>query len=225
VNLESALSNLNPLWKELLQEEFSKPYFLKLTQYLKDTDTEIYPKEENIFSIYNAVNPDDVKVVILGQDPYHDVDQAHGFAFSVDKVKKLPPSLINIFKELSSDLSMPIRTNGNLNSWAEQGVFLLNSVLTVQAHKANSHKGFGWEEFTKKTIETINKYCTNVVFILWGSHARKYNSLIDSTKHKVIESVHPSPLSVYRGFWGSKPFSMTNEYLRKHGKSVIDWNR
>ena len=224
MDLVSAVNSLNPKWKTLLSKVIYSSSFKNLQIFLHSITETIYPSTENIFAIYNLLSPEDVKVVILGQDPYHDVDQAHGLAFSVEKVKKLPPSLKNIFKELSDDLALPLRTNGNLTSWAKQGVFLLNTVLTVTAHKANSHKNKGWESFTDATIKAISDNNDHVVFILWGGSAQKKRSLIDTTKHCVLNSAHPSPLSVYRGFWESKPFSQTNNYLRSHHKSTIDWS-
>ena len=224
MDLASAVNSLNPKWKTLLSKEIHSPSFKNLQIFLQSITETIYPSTENIFTTYNLVSPADVKVVILGQDPYHDVDQAHGLAFSVEKDKKLPPSLKNIFKELSDDLALPLRTNGNLTSWAKQGVFLLNAVLTVTAHKANSHKNRGWEAFTDATIKAISDNNKHVVFILWGGSAQKKSSLIDTTKHLVLTSAHPSPLSVYRGFWESKPFSQTNNYLKSHQKSAIEWS-
>lgn len=224
VDIKFALANLNPSWKDLLQDEFHKDYFKTLQLKLSQTKEVIYPKESDIFSVYNLVNPLDIKVVILGQDPYHGDNQAHGLAFSIDQKMKLPPSLVNIFKELSSDLNMELPTVGNLTRWAKQGVFLLNTVLTVQAHEANSHAKLGWEKFTQATIDAINRECEHVVFILWGASAQKKEKYIDTNKHLILKSAHPSPLSVYRGFWGSKPFSQANDYLLKHHKEIIQWS-
>ena len=225
MDIASAVNTLNPKWKALLSKELQSSSFQNLQKFLLQQTEEIYPSVENIFNTYNLIDPENIKVVILGQDPYHDVDQAHGLAFSVEKVKKLPPSLKNIFKELADDLQTPLRSDGNLGSWAEQGVFLLNAVLTVTAHQANSHQNQGWEVFTDATIKLISESCEHVVFILWGGSARKKLSLIDQKKHHVLTSSHPSPLSVYRGFWESKPFSQANTYLKKCAKSIIDWNK
>lgn len=224
MDLASAVETLNPKWKTLLSKKIDSQSFKNLQNFLQSISETIYPATENIFKSYNLVDPEDVKVVILGQDPYHDVDQAHGLAFSVDKVQKLPPSLKNIFKELRDDLGLPLRTHGNLTAWAKQGVFLLNAVLTVTAHKANSHKNRGWEDFTDATIKAISDNSEHVVFVLWGGSAQKKRSLIDTKKHFILTSSHPSPLSVYRGFLGSKPFSQINNYLEKHQKSTIDWS-
>jgi uracil-DNA glycosylase len=225
VDLQSAVSDLNPSWKVLLSDALETPSFKQLQNFLQTNRTTIYPSVDKVFNAYNLCNPKDIKVVILGQDPYHDVNQAHGLAFSVDKVSKLPPSLKNIFQELSDDLSLPPRKSGNLTSWAEQGVFLLNTVLTVTAHKANSHKGEGWEAFTDATIKILSDSFEHIVFILWGGSAAKKIKLIDQSKHLIIKSAHPSPLSVYRGFWKSKPFSQANHYLKEHKREAIDWNR
>lgn len=225
MDIRSTIETLNPKWKKLLCEELQSSSFKKLQLFLSQQTETTFPEENNIFNAYNLTDPENIKVVILGQDPYHDVDQAHGLAFSVEKVTKLPPSLKNIFKELADDLQTPMRVEGNLTSWAEQGVFLLNSVLTVTAHQANSHKNQGWEVFTDATIKVISDRCEHVVFILWGGSAKKKLSLINQKKHCVLSAAHPSPLSVYRGFWESKPFSQTNNYLKKHDKSMIDWNK
>ena len=225
MDIASAVDTLNPKWKALLSDELQSSSFQNLQNFLSQQTETIYPAKENIFNAYNLIDPEDVKVVILGQDPYHDVDQAHGLAFSVEKVTKLPPSLKNIFKELASDLETPLRLNGNLTSWAKQGVFLLNTVLTVTAHQANSHQNQGWESFTDATIKIISEVCENVVFILWGGSAKKKISLIDKKRHHILSAAHPSPLSVYRGFWESRPFSQTNDYLKSNGKRMIDWNK
>lgn len=223
MHIASAIDNLNPTWKKLLCAALSSKTFHKLQTFLNNVSGEVFPPISDIFNAYNFTTPKNVKVVILGQDPYHDVNQAHGLAFSVQNNDKLPPSLKNIFKELADDYNLPIRSNGNLISWAKQGVFLLNSVLTVNAHEANSHQGEGWEEFTDATIEAISREHHNVVFILWGKSAASKVKLIDESKHKVLKASHPSPLSVYRTFWKSKPFSQTNDYLVKHNKIAIDW--
>lgn len=224
MDLASAVDTLNPKWKTLLSPEIHSQSFKNLQTFLQSIPETIYPATENIFAAYNLLDPEDVKVVILGQDPYHDVHQAHGLAFSVEHVKKLPPSLKNIFKELADDLELPLRIDGNLTSWAKQGVLLLNVVLTVTAHKANSHKAKGWENFTDATIKAVSEHNEHIVFILWGGSAQKKIPLIDTRKHCVLTSAHPSPLSVYRGFWKSKPFSQANNYLQKHDKSTIDWS-
>lgn len=211
-------------WFEYLKDEFEKEYFQKLEKYLiheYDNET-IYPPKEFIFNALIQTSLKDTKVVILGQDPYHGHGQAHGLSFSVPEGIKPPPSLVNIFKEMESDISNKV-VSGNLLNWAQQGVLLLNNTLTVRAAQAGSHQKKGWEIFTSKIIDIINENKKNVVFILWGSPAQKKASSVDKSKHLVIESVHPSPLSSYRGFFGSKPFSKTNEYLISHGLKPINW--
>ena len=211
-------------WKAFLKSEFNKPYFRELSAFLKEE----YEKK-TIFQpkalVFNAFSTDleKVKVVILGQDPYHTPGAAHGLAFSVPPTEKIPPSLINIYKEIEADLGTHKRRTGNLNAWKEQGVLLLNNVLTVEAHKAGSHRGKGWEIFTEATIKYLNDNKENLVFILWGRDARSKKPLIDSRKHLVLESAHPSPLSAHAGFFGSKPFSKTNAYLSAHHLTPIDW--
>lgn len=212
-------------WKEIIGSELNEPYMKNLFDFLDHEHKlgkTIYPEEENWFSALNETPLEKVKVVILGQDPYHGPNQAHGLAFSVKKGIKPPPSLVNIFKELHADTGCPIPNHGHLISWAKQGVLLLNTVLTVEASKAGSHHGRGWEKFTDKIIEKLNEK-ENIVFILWGSPAQKKAKSVDHKKHLIIESVHPSPLSSYRGFFGSKPFSKANEYLKKNGIKEIDW--
>ena len=212
-------------WLPLLQEEFDKPYFAQLTDFVRQeyaTKT-IYPDGKNIFNAFNLCPFSDIKVVILGQDPYHEPGQAHGLCFSVQDGVAFPPSLQNIFKEISSDLGVPIPTSGNLERWARQGVFLLNSILTVEAHKAASHSGKGWEIFTDRVIQIISQNADHVVFMLWGGYAKGKAKVIDTTKHLVLSAVHPSPLSVYRGFFGCKHFSKANEWLVAHGKNAIQW--
>lgn len=213
------------LWKPFLDQEFEKPYFKNLNQFLNAelNSKTIFPAKEEIFRAFKKTPLEKVKVVILGQDPYHGPGQAHGLCFSVPKNIKLPPSLKNIFKELSDDLKIPMPESGDLTKWADQGVLLLNTVLTVEAGKAGSHQNQGWEIFTDKMIEVINENCDHVVFILWGSHAQKKSELIDQKKHLIISNVHPSPLSVYRGFFGSKPFSQANEWLESKGITPVDW--
>lgn len=216
---------IDPSWKKILYREFQKEYFFTLKQFLIDEKVhyKIFPKNKNIFNAYNTTPFDDLKVVILGQDPYHGDNQSHGLAFSVEEGVKFPPSLTNIFKELADDVGCSVPRTGELTKWAQQGVFLLNTVLTVRAHNAASHKNKGWEYFTDATIKAISDYKENVVFILWGKPAQTKEKLIDTTKHLVLKAPHPSPLSSYRGFFGSKPFSQTNAYLKQHGIDLIQW--
>ncbi len=213
-------------WKDALIDEFSKDYFRTLTDFVKDEykSGTIYPAPKNIFRAFDLCPFDKVRVVILGQDPYHGVGQATGLSFAVSKGTRLPPSLQNIYKEIESDLgTKPIYSDGDLERWATQGVLLLNSTLTVRASSAGSHQKKGWEEFTDSVIQTISDKREHVVFILWGNYARAKGARIDRTKHFVIESAHSSPFSAGHGFFGSKPFSKTNEYLREHGEGEIDW--
>lgn len=212
-------------WKELLKEEFEKEYYKKLRGILvNEYDTKvIYPDKENIFNALHYTAYKDVKVVILGQDPYHGPNQAHGLSFSVNPQVRIPPSLVNIYKELKSDLGCYIPNNGYLKKWADQGILLLNASLTVRAGEANSHRKIGWEIFTDNIIKLLNERKDPIVFILWGNNAISKEKLITSPKHYIIKSVHPSPLSASRGFFGSKPFSKTNEFLRSIGKELIDW--
>ncbi|MEC0249598.1 uracil-DNA glycosylase [Paenibacillus chitinolyticus] len=212
-------------WAELLSEEFEKPYYLKLREFLKQEYTErtIYPEMHDIFNALHYTAFKDVKAVILGQDPYHGPGQAHGLSFSVKPGVPAPPSLKNMFKEMKEDIGCPIPKTGYLKHWADQGVLLLNTVLTVRAGEANSHKGKGWELFTDKVIETLNRKETPVIFILWGSHAQSKTQLIDLNQHGVIKAPHPSPLSAHRGFFGSKPYSKANAWLREQGIEPIDW--
>ena len=212
-------------WKEALSTEFDKDYFIKLTDFVRNEYTSgkrIFPEPKNIFNAFNLCPLSKVKVVIIGQDPYHEPGQAHGLCFSVLPPTPIPPSLQNIYKEIESDLGYKSATNGDLTHWAEQGVLLLNSTLTVRAHAAASHTGRGWEEFTDSVIRTISKQ-ENIVYILWGSHAQKKASFVNPEKNLILKSVHPSPLSAYRGFFGCKHFSKANEYLLKHNKTPIDW--
>ena len=212
-------------WDQLLKEEYEKPYFQDLMKFVKEEfkNKTIYPKQNEVFNAFRYTDFDQVKVVILGQDPYHGPNQAEGLSFSVkDEVLK-PPSLQNIFKELESDLGIPFPEHNSLKNWAKQGVLLLNAVLTVEEHKPTSHKEKGWEIFTDDVIKLINQKQTPVVFILWGSYARNKKSLITNPKHLIIESAHPSPFSTRNGFFGSKPFSKTNEFLKKNGIKEIDW--
>ena len=212
-------------WKDVFKEIRNTHDFTELNEVLEDKyqNGTVFPKREEIYKAFELTPFESVKVVILGQDPYHNVNQAYGLAFAVREGAKFPPSLRNIYKELESDLGIK-RTTGNLSDWAREGVLLLNTVLTVDAHEANSHRGLGWETFTDSVIEAVSKYREHVVFILWGKPAQSKIKLIDTKKHKIIKSVHPSPLSAYRGFFGSKPFSETNEYLKSVGKKPIDWS-
>ena len=212
-------------WQEVLQVEFDKPYFESLVSFVKQeyASSTIFPPAGQIFSAFNTCPFSNVKVVILGQDPYHGPGQAHGLCFSVNDGIQFPPSLQNIFKEITSDLGIPAPKTGNLTRWAEQGVLLLNATLTVRASQAGSHQGKGWEEFTDAVIKTISEKAENVVFILWGSYAIKKKSLINTSKHCILTAPHPSPLSSYRGFFGCKHFSQTNTYLTSKGKQPIEW--
>lgn len=212
-------------WDEVLEGEFEKPYYLELRQFLKNEyETQvIYPDMYDIFNALKYTSYKDTKVLILGQDPYHGENQAHGLAFSVKPGVRIPPSLLNMYKELHADLECFIPNNGYLVPWAEQGVLLLNTALTVRAHQANSHKGKGWEVFTDNIIKLLNLRDEPVIFILWGNNARSKKKLIDTNKHYIIESAHPSPLSASRGFFGSKPFSKTNDILIKLGMDTINW--
>lgn len=212
-------------WKEALMPEFSKDYFIRLTDFVRKEyhETTVYPPGKLIFNAFNLCPFDKVKVVIIGQDPYHGPGQAHGLCFSVNDGIQPPPSLVNIFKEINSDLGKPIPQSGNLTRWAEQGVLLLNATLTVRAHQAGSHQRRGWEEFTDAVIRKLAEEKSNLVFILWGSYAQKKGAFIDRDKHLVLTSVHPSPLSAYNGFFGNHHFSLANDYLVKNGKTAIDW--
>ena len=212
-------------WDQLLNEEYKKEYFINLMNFVKNEykSKTIYPKQNEVFNAFRYTDFDNVKVVILGQDPYHGPNQAEGLSFSVkDEVLK-PPSLKNIFKELESDLGIPYPKANSLKPWAKEGVLLLNAVLTVEEHKPTSHKDKGWEIFTDDVIKILNKRNTPTVFILWGSYARAKKSLINNPNHLVIESAHPSPFSAYNGFFGSKPFSKTNGFLKKNNIKEIDW--
>ncbi|MBQ5805485.1 MAG: uracil-DNA glycosylase [Erysipelotrichaceae bacterium] len=212
-------------WDEILGEEFDKPYYQELRSFLDGEyrNRTIYPLPQYIYTALRLTPYKDVKVVILGQDPYHEPGQAHGLAFSVNKGIEIPPSLVNIYKELQDDLACSIPNHGCLVEWAKQGVLLLNAVLTVQAHRANSHKGKGWEQLTDTIIQKVNEKEEPVVFILWGSNARSKKQFITNQKHLVLESVHPSPLSAYNGFFGSRPFSKTNRFFEENGIQPIDW--
>lgn len=212
-------------WANLLQDEFQKPYFKQLQTFLEEeySSHTIYPPMENIFSALNAIKFEDVKVVIIGQDPYHEPNQAHGLAFSVQDGISLPPSLENIYKEIKSDLGIDCQKTGNLSRWARQGVLLLNTSLTVRRGQANSHRGKGWEIFTEHIIELLSKREDPMVFMLWGSNAQAFIPKIGS-QHLVLKAPHPSPLSAYRGFFGCQHFSKANKFLEEHGKTPIDWH-
>ena len=212
-------------WKQKLTPEFEKDYFIKLTEFVRAeyASKTIYPPAKQIFNAFDHCPFDDVKVVIIGQDPYHGPGQAHGLCFSVAEGVPNPPSLQNIFKEIMSDLGKPLPANGDLTRWARQGVLLLNATLTVQAHQAGSHQRKGWEEFTDAAIRLLAEEREHLVFILWGAYAQKKGAFIDRSKHLVLASAHPSPLSAYNGFFGNKHFSRTNEYLKAHGIAEIEW--
>lgn len=212
-------------WAEKLEDEFDKPYFQKLRAFLKEeyANETIYPEVDDIFNAFHYTSFENVKVVILGQDPYHGIGQAHGLSFSVKPDVTIPPSLRNIFKELHNDIGCQKPNNGYLVKWAEEGVLLLNNVLTVRNGQAHAHKGMGWETFTDSVIELFNEKTTPIVYILWGGAAQKKQALIDTTLHYLVKAPHPSPLSAYKGFFGSKPFSTTNQYLKALGKKKIDW--
>ena len=212
-------------WSDVLADEFAKPYFEQLTQFVRNEyrTSQIFPPGKQIFAAFDATPFNDVKVVIIGQDPYHGDRQANGLCFSVNEGIECPPSLINIFKELSDDLGVAMRTSGDLSDWAQQGVLLLNSTLTVKAHCAGSHQGHGWETFTDAVINRLANMRNHLVFILWGSYAIRKGAFIDRSRHLVITSPHPSPLSAYRGFFGSRPFSTANAYLESNGIKPINW--
>eukprot|EP01104_Vermistella_antarctica_P011416 TRINITY_DN3182_c0_g1_i1.p1 TRINITY_DN3182_c0_g1~~TRINITY_DN3182_c0_g1_i1.p1 ORF type:complete len:302 (+),score=82.99 TRINITY_DN3182_c0_g1_i1:74-907(+) len=216
----------NGTWYEHLSGEFQKPYFQKLTDFLKTEQgsQQVFPPPEDIFTAFNKCKFEDVRVVIIGQDPYHDDNQAHGLSFSVKRGIKIPPSLRNMYKELSTSVKgFKTPTHGFLESWATQGVLMLNAVLTVRAHKANSHKAKGWEKFTDSAIALLNEKRENVVFLLWGGYSQKKGKLIDRKRHHVIEGVHPSPLSASKGWYGSNHFNKANEYLKKKSLKEVDW--
>lgn len=218
--------DIHPSWKALLVEEFDKPYFKDLVDFVKTEYTQhtCYPKGKDIFKAFDLCSFDDLKVVIIGQDPYHGPGQAHGLCFSVPNGVAPPPSLINIYKELETDLSISTPANGNLERWAEQGVLLLNATLTVRAHQAGSHQGKGWEQFTDRVIELISEQNENVVFLLWGGFAKKKAVKVNKQKHHILTSGHPSPLSANRGYWfGNQHFSKTNALLQQQGLVPIQW--
>ncbi len=213
-------------WKTALEDEFNKPYFQELKSFLvaEKSKHTVYPPGSRIFAAFDATPFDNVKVVILGQDPYHGAGQAHGLCFSVPKGVQKPPSLLNICKELNTDLGIPIAKHGNLEKWAKQGVLLLNATLTVRANMAGSHQNRGWETFTNAAIEKLSEQKSGLIFILWGAYAQAKEQIIDTSKHHILKAPHPSPLSVHRGFFGCRHFSKTNELLIKQGKTPIDWN-
>ena len=218
--------DLHPSWLAHLAPEFELPYMKHLKQFLleqKQAAKVIYPESKNIFNAFNSTPLEQVKVVILGQDPYHGPHQAHGLCFSVQPGIPTPPSLQNIFKEIQNEFGFPIPNNGYLQSWADQGVFLLNATLTVEQARAGAHQGQGWEQFTDRAIEVVNETREGVVFMLWGSYAQKKGQLINERKHLILRAPHPSPLSAYRGFMGCGHFSQANDYLQKNGQKPIDW--
>jgi uracil-DNA glycosylase len=218
--------NLIPEWKAHLGAEFEKPYMAELREFLKAEKEQrkvIFPPTADVFNAFNHAAPADVKVVILGQDPYHGPGQAHGLCFSVQDGVPVPPSLLNIYKEIETDLGIPRPKHGNLAAWAAQGVFLLNATLTVEQGNAGAHQGKGWETFTDKAISVINEQSDNVVFMLWGAYAQKKGAIIDASRHLVLKGPHPSPLSAYRGFLGCQHFSQANRYLQERGRVPIEW--
>jgi len=224
--LNQDVGSLSESWQQVIGDQFELSYLKELRAFLaleRQAGKTVYPPEGSIFNALNHTSFDDVKVVILGQDPYHGQNQAHGFCFSVQSGVDVPPSLRNIYQELNADIGLTKPSHGNLISWADQGVLLLNAVLTVEQAKAGSHQGKGWEIFTDRIIQVLNEQCESVVFLLWGSYAQKKGKLIDRQKHCVLEAPHPSPLSSYRGFFGCQHFSKANAYLESVGKPVINW--
>ena len=216
---------INEAWKELLQPEFEKPYFTNLVEFVRSeyANHTVYPSGANIFRALDKCSPNDVKVVIIGQDPYHGEGLANGLCFSVNDGVMFPPSLRNIFKEIESDLGTKVPTSGNLDRWAEQGVLLLNSTLTVRAHAAASHAGHGWEQFTDAVVAKLSEFKSGVVYMLWGNYAQKKGAVVDRSRNLVLKAAHPSPLSAYNGFFGCRHFSQANNYLLSVGKSPIKW--
>ncbi len=216
---------LEPSWKKILEDEFEKPYFLDLTAFVRSEyrNKTVFPPAKLIFAALDSLPFEEVKVVILGQDPYHGPGQAHGLSFSVPDGVKSPPSLQNIYKEIETDLGHPTHASGNLEHWTKQGVLLLNATLTVAANSPGSHQNKGWETFTDAIIRALAERKTHLVFILWGNYAQKKGAFIDTGKHLVIKSPHPSPFSAHSGFFGSRPFSRTNQYLLEHGLTPIEW--
>jgi len=219
------MSGITNDWLKAIGGEFQKPYYSKLYRFVKEEYGcyEIFPKSEDIFNAFHLTPLSEVKVVILGQDPYHNVNQAHGLCFSVKPEVDIPPSLLNIYKELQDDMGLKVPNNGYLVKWASQGVLMLNTVLTVRAHQANSHQGRGWEEFTDAVIHAVNAEDRSIVFLLWGRPAGLKKSMLTNPKHLILEAPHPSPLSAYRGFFGCKHFSKTNDFLKANGLAAIDW--
>lgn len=216
---------ISPQWQRMLQEEFDAPYFKTLTDFVRQeyATAKVFPPANLIFNAFDACQPADVKVVILGQDPYHNDGQAMGLSFSVPSGVGLPPSLVNIYKEIGAETGRPAATDGDLTRWARQGVLLLNATLTVRAHQAGSHQGHGWETFTDNVIGRLSRSLSGIVFMLWGSYAIRKSSLIDKSRHMVLTAPHPSPLSAYRGFFGCGHFTAANEYLAKTGRAPIEW--
>lgn len=212
-------------WKDLFREEETKPYYQELMAFLNHAyaATTVFPPKEKLFTCFEVCPLQQVKVVILGQDPYHEPNQAHGLCFSVQKGVKIPPSLRNIYKELKSDLDIDAPSHGYLMDWAKQGVFMMNAVMSVEKGKAGSHRKKGWEQFSDRVIEVLNAQSQGIVFILWGNWAIQKTKLITNPQHRIITSPHPSPLSAYQGFFGSRPFSKTNEYLKEMGRTPVDW--
>lgn len=226
LNDETGGIQLDASWLAVLGDEFNNPYMQSLKAFLVDEKAKgkvIFPASQRWFAAFDSTPFEQVKVVILGQDPYHGPEQAHGLCFSVPPAIKTPPSLVNIYKELASDLDIPVPTQGCLEHWAQQGVLLLNATLTVENGQAGSHQNKGWETFTDRAIQVLNEQREGLVFILWGAYAQKKGAFIDGERHLIIKSPHPSPLSAYRGFFGSRPFSQTNAYLRSNNKKAIDW--
>lgn len=221
----NAMAMIENDWLAELGSEFSKPYYKTLYEFVKTeyNTVQVFPPADDIFNAFHLTPLSQVKVVILGQDPYHNVGQAHGLCFSVKPDVDIPPSLVNIYRELQDDLGCYIPNHGYLVKWAKQGVLLLNTVLTVRAHQANSHKGKGWEEFTDAAIQALNRQDRPIVFILWGRPAQTKKRMLNNLHHLILEAPHPSPLSAYNGFFGSKPFSQTNRFLQEHGIAPIDW--
>ncbi|MDP3386904.1 MAG: uracil-DNA glycosylase [Eubacteriales bacterium] len=212
-------------WDDVLSNEFEKPYYIELRKFLisEYKSRAVYPDKHDIFNALHYTSLKDIKVLLLGQDPYHDENQAHGLSFSVMPGQKIPPSLQNIYKELHDDIGCAIPNHGYLKKWAEQGVLLLNTVLTVRAHQANSHQGMGWEQFTDAVIRAVNEQNRPIVIFLWGKPAQNKRPMLTNSKHLVLNAPHPSPLSAYRGFFGSRPFSKANDFLEKNGAEKVDW--
>jgi len=212
-------------WKKRLQSEFDKPYFERLANFFRNEykTRRIFPPAPLIFNAFDSCPFDKVEVVIIGQDPYHEPGQAHGLCFSVNDGVQIPPSLVNIFKEIESSMGKPVSQSGNLSRWAHQGVLLLNATLTVEAHRAGSQQGKGWETFTDAAIRALADEKENLVFMLWGNYAQQKGAFINPARHLILKSVHPSPLSAYRGFFGNNHFMLANQYLKEHGKAEIDW--